>query len=136
MKKYDGSITVEMTLVFPVVLLSIFAIIMLGFYMNDIVCTRGIFQQYGIISNMNDYDEASFRNELTNALSDTLIVSEINNLNINKGKNKTNIEVDIGMDVKFFGIKKVNRIRVEMCNENNREFVTGAKVVIDMIGRN
>lgn len=136
MKKYNGSITLEMTLVFPIVILSIFAIVILGFYLNDVVCSRAIFQQYGIISNMNEKDEITLKSELQDLINNSLIISKINNLNINREDNKTNIQADISINVNFWGINKVTEINVEIQNTNNKEFVTGAKVAIDILGGN
>lgn len=125
----NGNITIEMSIVFPIILAVIFFILFMGFYMNDIVCIRAVIQKDIILINKNEmYDE-----EVVNDIKTAAIISDIENININKKHNNICIEADIKAVFPFFNICKKERVKVSSLIENNKDYVVKAKVVFDII---
>lgn len=135
MKKYRGSITVEVSMIFPLVLFSVISIIVLVFYLNDVVTARAVAYEYGIISNTSNLSEEEVCEEVYNKLSDITIISDVNNIIVKKLDNKTKIEAEVSMRYKIFNIYKSSKIKVEIYNESNREYIIKAKTAIDILNR-
>ena len=133
MKSKNGSITVEMSMLFPVIVIVISSIVFLIFYMNDIVSIRASAQEYGIISNSSNKSENDIYVEFYDSIKTETIIAKINKIEVTKNKEKTKIKTSISFDFLFFNLSRKDEITVNMLNVNNRDYVTQTKVILDII---
>lgn len=125
----SGNITLEMSIIFPVILVVLFFILFMGFYMNDIVCIRAVMQKDIILMNKNAISDE----EIINDIKASAIISDIDNIKINKKNNYIDIEADINAKFSLFNICKKERIKVSSLIKSNEDYVVKAKVIFDII---
>ena len=53
-KKYEGNITIEMSLIFPIIIVIIATMIMCSFYLSDLVSIRAVLYKYDIYGKGTD----------------------------------------------------------------------------------
>lgn len=135
MKRLDGSMTVEMSILFPFITLVIATVILLIFYINDITCIRASAQEYGIISITSEKSEKEICNEIYNSIETETIIANISGINVKKNDEKTTININVTFTLPMFRLVRKDVINVEMYNDNNRKYVINAKVVIDIINK-
>lgn len=132
-KHLSGSMTVEMSMLFPVIIIVILAIIMFVFYINDVICVRAAAQKYGIISNTDEKSESEIYNEYMKNIKSDVIIAQIRSVDIKKDDEKTNIKTVLGFKLPIFNIRKSDNINVTMYDKDNRSYIVRAKIAMDMI---
>lgn len=133
-KRYlSGSLTVEMSMLFPIIIMVILTIMMLVFYMNDIICVRAAAQQYGIICNTDEKSENEIYSEYMNRIKADVIIAKIKSVDIKKDDEKTNIKTSMFFELPIFNIRKSDNINITMYDKDNRMFIVRTKVAIDTV---
>lgn len=133
-KRYlSGSLTVEMSMLFPIIIMVILTIMMLFFYMNDIICVRAAAQQYGIICNTDEKSENEIYSEYMNRIKADVIIAKIKSVDIKKDDEKTNIKTSMSFELPIFNIRKSDNINITMYDKDNRMFIVRTKVAIDTV---
>ncbi|MCI5602805.1 MAG: TadE family protein [Lachnospiraceae bacterium] len=133
-KRYlSGSLTVEMSMLFPIIIMVILTIMMLVFYMNDIICVRAAAQQYGIICNTDEKSENEIYSEYMNRIKADVIIAKIKSVDIKKDDEKTNIKTSMSFELPIFNIRKSDNINITMYDKDNRMFIVRTKVAIDTV---
>lgn len=132
-RNLSGSLTVEMSMLFPIIIMVIFTIMMLIFYMNDIICVRSAAQQYGIICNTDEKSENEIYSEYMNRIKADVIIAKIKNVDIEKDDEKTNIKTSLSFELPIFNIRKSDNINITMYNKDNRMFIVRTKVAMDTV---
>lgn len=130
----EGSFTVEMSILFPVILLVIVAMLSLAIYINDLACIRATVNRYAVSQNNKGKSVDEIIKELQTELESETLIVDIKKI---RAENKKSI-TDIGIDIQFkFGIWKIdknNAINVSMHTEDAISFIVKAKVFIDIAG--
>lgn len=124
-----GNITLEMSIIFPVVLVVLFFILFMGFYMNDILCIRAVMQKDIILINKNEMSG----DEMVNDIKTSVIISDVDNIKISKKDNYISIEADINAKFPFLNICKKETVIVSSLIKNNADYVVKAKVIFDIM---
>ena len=93
-KHLSGSLTIEMSMLFPIIIMVVLTIMMLVFYMNDIICVRAAAQQYGIICNTDEKSENEIYSDYINRIKSDVIIAKIKSVDIKKDDEKTNIKIN------------------------------------------
>lgn len=127
--KADGNITLEMSIIFPVIFVVIIFILFIGFYMSDIVCIRAVMQRELIMINRNEISE----DEAINNIKASVIVSDIDVVKISKKGNYLYVEGDIYFKFPILNIYKKESIKVSSHIQNSKDYVVNMKVVFDII---
>lgn len=126
-----GSITVEMTLIFPIIIMVISLVILFSMYISDVVCVRENLEEYAItncnIKNTND----SIKSDINKRLKNDTLISKINSIDVNDSKNKKVINVNMVANMIFFNMKFEEEINVKMENKNNKDYLIRVKVITD-----
>ena len=132
-KQVNGSMTVEMTVIFPLILMTIITLVYMIYYINDIVCTSAILQKYAILSDASNKTEDDIKNEILIKIKNESLIAEIGNIKVNKGEEETNICVEMNFSLGFFGIIRNDKIEIEMVNISTKDYLTTTKAIFDMI---
>lgn len=127
--RLNGNITLEMSIIFPVVFVVIIFILFIGFYMSDIVCIRAVMQRELIIMSKNEISEE----EIIEDIKSSTIISNIDNVRINKKGNYVYIEGDIYVEFPILSIHKKENIKVGSAIKTNKDYVVSVKVIFDII---
>ena len=78
LNKLRGSITIEMTYIFPIVLMIILILCTLSLYLSDIVSMRAFLQSYVLIEAEGNKTESELEKELKNMIAVLIIWLIIN----------------------------------------------------------
>ncbi len=134
-KQMSGSMTVEMSMLFPLIIIVISSMLLFAFYMNDIVCVRASAQEYGIIANTSDKSKEDLENEFYDSIKRETIVADIKNVKVNKSSNNVKITTVLSFGLPVFNISRIDEISVIMHEKSNKDYIVYAKVAIDTISR-
>lgn len=134
-KQMSGSMTVEMSMLFPLIIIVISSMLLFAFYMNDIVCVRASAQEYGIIANTSDKSKEDLENEFYDSIKRETIVADIKNVKVNKSSNNVKITTVLSFGLPVFSISRIDEISVIMHEKSNKDYIVYAKVAIDTISR-
>ena len=132
-KHLSGSLTIEMSMLFPIIIMVVLTIMMLVFYMNDIICVRAATQQYGIICNTDEKSENEIYSDYINRIKADVIIAKIKSVDIKKDDEKTNIKTSLSFELPIFNIRKSDNINITMYDKDNRMFIVRAKVAMDTV---
>lgn len=132
-KHLSGSLTIEMSMLFPIIIMVVLTIMMLVFYMNDIICVRAAAQQYGIICNTDEKSENEIYSDYINRIKADVIIAKIKSVDIKKDDEKTNIKTSLSFELPIFNIRKSDNINITMYDKDNRMFIVRAKVAMDIV---
>ena len=132
-KHLSGSLTIEMSMLFPIIIMVVLTIMMLVFYMNDIICFRAAAQQYGIICNTDEKSENEIYSDYINRIKADVIIAKIKSVDIKKDDEKTNIKTSLSFELPIFNIRKSDNINITMYDKDNRMFIVRAKVAMDTV---
>lgn len=132
-KHLSGSLTIEMSMLFPIIIMVVLTIMMLVFYMNDIICVRATAQQYGIICNTDEKSENEIYSDYINRIKADVIIAKIKSVDIKKDDEKTNIKTSLSFELPIFNIRKSDNINITMYDKDNRMFIVRAKVAMDTV---
>lgn len=132
-KHLSGSLTIEMSMLFPIIIMVVLTIMMLVFYMNDIICVRAVAQQYGIICNTDEKSENEIYSDYINRIKADVIIAKIKSVDIKKDDEKTNIKTSLSFELPIFNIRKSDNINITMYDKDNRMFIVRAKVAMDTV---
>lgn len=132
-KHLSGSLTIEMSMLFPIIIMVVLTIMMLVFYMNDIICVRVAAQQYGIICNTDEKSENEIYSDYINRIKADVIIAKIKSVDIKKDDEKTNIKTSLSFELPIFNIRKSDNINITMYDKDNRMFIVRAKVAMDTV---
>lgn len=132
-KRFRGSITVESSLVFSMILIIILMLCILSLYLSDVVSIRAYLQTYVCIEAKGNKSVDVMENEIKNELKNYTYITDITNVNIKKMDDILKLKVDYNLENKIMDIKLNNNIEVTGYIENNREYLVRAKVFIDSI---
>ena len=132
-RQLSGSLTVEISMLFPIIIMVILTIMMIVFYMNDIICVRAASQQYGIICNTDEKSENEIYSEYMNRIKADVIIAKIKSVDIKKDDEKTNIKTSLSFELPIFNIRKSDNINITMYDKDNRMFIVRTKVAMDMV---
>ncbi len=132
-KALEGSITLELSLLFPIIFFSVMSIIYMIFYVSDIINIRSMLQQYAISESMIYKTQENIKNDLYSRLNGEMFIVNITDIDVNKNDNITNVDVGVNMEGNFFGIFMQDRIKTDVYNESNRQYIVRIKALIDTI---
>ncbi|MBQ3545506.1 MAG: pilus assembly protein [Lachnospiraceae bacterium] len=133
LNKLRGSITIEMTYIFPIVLMIILILCTLSLYLSDIVSMRAFLQSYVLIEAEGNKTESELEKELKNKLKNYTYITEITSVDVEKENDKLKVNVSYNPSIKILDIKLKDKIEVTGYSENNREFILRSKVFMDVI---
>jgi hypothetical protein len=128
-EKLKGSITLEMSIVFPIVFVVILLVLLIGFYMSDIVCIRAVMQKEVLMANERNIEES----EIYKEIKDIRILSNIDNILVWEKNNYVYVKVDVSAKFPILNIYKRESIEVNNCKENNKDYVVNTKIIFDII---
>lgn len=128
----EGSFTVEMSILFPIILLIIVTMISFAFYINDLVCIRAMVNRYAASTdNRGKTVDEIIRELQTESEHETLIV-DIKRIRVENKKGKIEIGIDVHFKLGFWETDKNNVINVTMQTEDTTSFIVKAKVFMDI----
>ena len=133
LNKLRGSITIEMTYIFPIVLMIILILCTLSLYLSDIVSMRAFLQSYVLIEAEGNKTESELEKELKNKLKNYTYITEITSVDVEKENDKLKVNVSYNPSIKILDIKLKDKIEVTGYSENNREYILRSKVFMDVI---
>lgn len=128
----EGSVTVEMSILFPIILFVILTVLLFTFYVNDIVCIRATVNQYAVIANNLNKTNNDIVKELQEELKEVPLIVKVKEIQADKKENKTKIKVKISFKSGFWNMDRHDTINVTMHSEDNTSFVVKAKVLFDI----
>lgn len=128
----EGSFTVEMSILFPVILLVIVTMISFAFYINDLVCIRATVNRYAAAADNRGKTVDEIIGELQAELEKETLITDIKRIRAEDKKSKTEIGIDIHFKLGFWKIDKNNVINVTMHTEDTVSFIVKAKVFMDI----
>ena len=131
--KLRGSITIEMTYIFPIVLMIILILCTLSLYLSDIVSMRAFLQGYVLVKAERNKTESELEEELKNKLKNYTYITEITSVDVKKENDKLKVNVSYNPSIKMLDIKIKDKIEVTGYSENNREYILRSKVFMDVI---
>ena len=132
-KEYEGSITVEAAFIVPIVILVIITSILFSFYICDIVCVRAVVENYCVTEGDNEKTEEMMCSDIYEGLKNQTLVAQIKTINVNKKKDKADIEVLMNFHIGYWNITKNDRVKVTMYCENTRQSIVKQKVFVDIV---
>ena len=91
-KKYEGNITIEMSLIFPIIIVIIATMIMCSFYLSDLVSIRAVLYKYDIYGKGTD----EIKNEIYNEICSSVIVAKPRDVVVGNGEEECEIIAKIG----------------------------------------
>lgn len=130
-KRFRGSITIEMSYVFPIILIVILIMGILSLYLSDIVSMRAYLQTYICVEVKSDKTEETMENELKNNLKDYTYITKVTDIHVIKEKDI--LKVKVNLSSKIMDIILNDSMEVKGYIENNREYLVKTKVFIDSI---
>ena len=130
-KKYEGNITIEMSLIFPIIIVIIATMIMCSFYRSDLVSIRAVLYKYDIYGKGTD----EIKNEIYNEICSSVIVAKPRDVVVGNGEEECEIIAKIGYSQGFFNISRDDVIKVKKYQLDNHKFIIKEKVVADTIIR-
>lgn len=126
-----GSFTVELSLLFPIILFVIVTILVFALYVNDLVCVRAFVNRYVLTANELNKADDEIVKELQEELENKILVVSIKNLEAEQQKNKTKISVDVNFKFGILNIDRQDVVTVTVPAQDIPFFVVKAKVLID-----
>lgn len=131
--KLRGSITIEITYIFPIILMIILMLCTLSLYLSDIVSMRAFLQGYVLVKAERNKTESELEEELKNKLKNYTYITEITSVDVKKENDKLKVNVSYNPSIKMLDIKIKDKIEVTGYSENNREYILRSKVFMDVI---
>lgn len=129
----DASITVEVSILFPIVIFAIITIIYMALYLGDVVSVRAVVQQYAVLESNYNKSETDMMSEIGNNIRSEVLISDITDIDVEKYKEKTGITIGMKVKIGFFDIFMSDKIKVTMYSENNCQYIVKSKVIIDTL---
>lgn len=132
-KRFRGSITIEMTYIFTIILMVILIICTLSLYLSDIVSIRVYLQGYVCVEAESNKSEGEMENEIKKELKNYTYIATVTNVDIKKDNDKVKVNVSFNPSIKMININVDDSIEVIGYIENNRKYIVKTKVLIDAI---
>ena len=132
-KEYKGSVTIEMSLLFPIVVFVIIVVMLMSFYVSDIVSIRAKIYEYCAMQEESDKTESEIKNELQKKLKDYTIIAEIKSVNVKRKNDKLEMSVKIEYDFGYFNMHNKDTISAVTYSENTRDYIIRQKAIIDAV---
>lgn len=129
--KLKGSITVEMCIVFPIIVFVMLVLSIASVYYSDVVSVRAYLEKKIVRNLEENKDIKDIENEIYNELQSLTIIADFKNLKFYEANNEVRINVDISSKIDLLNIKFNNTIDVKIYEEDNRSYVVKNKVVFD-----
>lgn len=128
----EGSFTVELSMLFPIIILVIAAIMVFTLYMNDMVCIRTSVNRY--ILNVAEQDKTDREIEalLQEKLKNQTLILNVKNVESDELKHKKRISVNVDFKFNFLNIDKRAAITVTTNTGDITSFLRNAKVFMDI----
>ena len=132
-KRLRGNITIEMSYVFPIIIIIILIMCNLALFLSDIVSMRTYLQNYIFTEAKSNKTEDIMENDLKNKLKSYTYITKITNVNIDKEKEIMKVKVDYNLESKIMDINLSDSIEAEGYIESNREYIVRTKILVDLI---
>lgn len=132
-KGIEGSLTVEMSLLFPIIVFVIVGVLLFNFYICDIVGARAYLYQYSITNSCENMEIEEVKQELLQELEKQMLVAKISQIRIQEQQDEWSVSVKMLVDIGFLEIKKESTINYKMQTVDKRSFLVKSKVLIDTI---
>ena len=132
-KGIEGSLTVEMSLLFPIIVFVIVSVLLFNLYICDIVGARAYLYQYSITNSCENMEIEEVKQELLQELEKQMLVAKISQIRIQEQQDEWSVSVKTLVDIGFLEIKKESTINYKMQTVDKRSFLVKSKVLIDTI---
>lgn len=127
--KVRASITLEMSMILPVVLMVIIFIMSLGFYMSDMVCIRAVMQRKVIMAGERELTEQNIYSEI----NESLLITRLEDIDIIKDEKNIRIRTTVFVQIPMLNIRKKENIEVNGHIKSNKDYIVNAKVAFDIM---
>ncbi len=131
--KVKAMYTVEMSILFPVILFVIIGGIYLAFYVHDMTVARAVISKYCNEMAGQALSSDDIAKEVEKVITDHMILAQINSIKLSKNNDQIEVKVNIGYDIVFWNIKKTENINVVFNNINSSNYIRKVQVVINGI---
>ena len=129
----EGSFTVEMSMLFPIILVLLAGIIIWTFYLWDLVKVRAMICEYGEKEYIWIGKAEQRRQSWKEVLTGELLVAGIDELEILDGEEQRKVRVCLHCSLAVPGIHVRNRIDVQIPKEKKTAVLIRQKVMLDTI---
>lgn len=129
----QGSLTVEASLILPIVLVIIFSVISFSLYINDVVSTNYLVDEYEIVENTDCKSINIMYDEFDEQLKKTLLIGSITNYTINNKDDVNKLDFEINFQLPFIKKKVLYKNCLEITSSSNRKEIVKNKVLFEEI---
>lgn len=131
--KVKAMYTIEMSILFPIVLFVIIGGIYLAFYVHDVTVARAMIAKYcneaaGQMPSSDDIAKG-----VKESITNQMILGQINSIKSSKNSEQITVVVNINYDIVFWNINKVESINVVFNDINSPNYIRKVQVIIDEI---
>lgn len=131
--KVKAMYTIEMSILFPVILFVIIGGIYLAFYVHDMTVARAVISKYCNETAGQALSSDDITKEIKKVITSHMILGQINSIKSSKNNEQIVVEVNIGYDIIFWNINKLENVKVVFNNINSSNYIRKVQVVIDEI---
>lgn len=129
----DGYLTVEMCIIFPIIIILVLGIIYTSFYLHDVIVVNEKLREYEVIYNEKGSSTNNIKDNLERELKETMLIGKIIGLQLEEVSNKVIINLKIEYNILFLNLKINESYAAELEKLSRAGFMRKVKVLFDII---
>lgn len=130
---FEAVYTVELSILFPIIIFAVLAGIYFGFYVHDMAVARAVVNQFCIESVGQDISEKELIYDIKLEMESKMILGQIHSIDAYNTKKENGIIVKINYKILFWNINKSETIQSVQNKTNISDYIRKVKVVADEI---
>ncbi len=123
--------TIEMSLLFPIILFIVFGGIYIAFYTHDMTVARAESDRCCNEAAGQGVAASDFENRIENVVGKHLILGKVKGIKVSKKDGYINVSIDLSYDMMFWKLKKTERINIAVNERNNPDYLRKVQVITE-----
>ncbi|MCI8669273.1 MAG: pilus assembly protein [Lachnospiraceae bacterium] len=130
-KNINGMYTIEMSILFPIMLFIVFGGIYIAFFAHDITVARAECDKCCNEAAGHGLAETDIENRIENSVSKHLILGKVKEIKVSKKRGYINVSINLSYDLMFWKLKKTETIKIVVNEVNNPDYLRKVQVITD-----
>ena len=123
--------TIEMSLLFPIILFIVFGGVYIAFYTHDMTVTRAECNRCCNEAAGQGLAVSDFEKRIENVVRKRLILGTVKRVKVSKKEGYINVSIDLNYDMMFWKLKKTETINITVNEISNPDYLRKVQVIAD-----